>query len=131
MLLRATVAHSLYSTLSLACLPTLDHDPWCVFNLLSLPSHLRKTHRAHKHTCQWTCDHRLDFRPPTYSTAPSRVFRNIILILFHFFLRPSLFEFTRGLYVRYTTPLAEFGPDEAGRLAAAIRGVREQEAVYR
>lgn len=31
----------------------------------------------------------------------------------------------------YMTPLTELGPDEAGRLAAAIRGVREQEAAYR
>jgi hypothetical protein len=31
----------------------------------------------------------------------------------------------------YLTPLAELGPGEAGRLAAAIRGVKEQEAVYR
>ena len=31
----------------------------------------------------------------------------------------------------YMTPLAELGPGEAGRLAAAIRGVKEQEAVYR
>src|SRR6267154_4080244 len=31
----------------------------------------------------------------------------------------------------YMTPLAELGPGEAGRLAAAIRGVREQEVVYR
>lgn len=31
----------------------------------------------------------------------------------------------------YMTPLTELGPDEAGRLASAIRGVREQEAAYR
>ena len=31
----------------------------------------------------------------------------------------------------YMTPPAELGPGEAGRLAAAIRGVKEQEAVYR
>ena len=31
----------------------------------------------------------------------------------------------------YLTPLAELGPGEAGRLAAAIRGVKEQEVVYR
>jgi hypothetical protein len=31
----------------------------------------------------------------------------------------------------YMTPLAELGPGEAGRLAAAIRGVKEQEVVYR
>ena len=31
----------------------------------------------------------------------------------------------------YMTPLAELGPGEAGRLAAAIRGVKEQEIVYR
>lgn len=31
----------------------------------------------------------------------------------------------------YMTPLMELGPGEAGRLAAAIRGVREQEAAYR
>jgi Protein of unknown function (DUF3445) len=31
----------------------------------------------------------------------------------------------------YLTPLAELGPGEAGRLAAAIRGVQEQEVVYR
>jgi hypothetical protein len=30
----------------------------------------------------------------------------------------------------YMTPLAELGPGEAGRLAAAIRGVKEQEVVY-
>jgi len=29
------------------------------------------------------------------------------------------------------TPLAELGPDGAGRLVAAIRGVRGQEVVYR
>ena len=29
------------------------------------------------------------------------------------------------------TPLAELGPGEAGRLAAAIRGVKEHEVVYR
>lgn len=31
----------------------------------------------------------------------------------------------------YLTPLAELGPGEAGRLAAAIRGVKEHEVVYR
>ena len=31
----------------------------------------------------------------------------------------------------YMTPLAELGPGEAGRLAAAIRGVKEQDVVYR
>jgi len=31
----------------------------------------------------------------------------------------------------YMTPLTELGPDEARQLAAAIRGVREQEAAYR
>jgi hypothetical protein len=31
----------------------------------------------------------------------------------------------------YLTPFAELGPGEAGRLAAAIRGVKEQEAVHR
>jgi len=31
----------------------------------------------------------------------------------------------------YLTPLADLGPGEAERLAAAIRGVREQEVVYR
>ena len=31
----------------------------------------------------------------------------------------------------YMTPLAELGPGEAGRLAAAIRGVKEQEVVYK
>jgi len=31
----------------------------------------------------------------------------------------------------YMTPLAELGPGEAGRLAAAIRGLKEQEVVYR
>lgn len=31
----------------------------------------------------------------------------------------------------YMTPLAELGPGEAGRLAAAIRGVKEQDIVYR
>lgn len=31
----------------------------------------------------------------------------------------------------YMMPLMELGPGEAGRLAAAIRGVREQEAAYR
>ncbi|KAI9510949.1 hypothetical protein F5148DRAFT_975923, partial [Russula earlei] len=31
----------------------------------------------------------------------------------------------------YLTPLVELGPGEAGRLAAAIRGVKEQEVVYR
>jgi len=31
----------------------------------------------------------------------------------------------------YMTPFAELGPGEAGRLAAAIRGVKEQEVVYR
>jgi hypothetical protein len=31
----------------------------------------------------------------------------------------------------YLTPLAELGPGEARRLAAAIRGVKEQEVVYR
>lgn len=31
----------------------------------------------------------------------------------------------------YMTPLTELGPDEAGRLAAGIRGVKEQEAAYR
>jgi hypothetical protein len=31
----------------------------------------------------------------------------------------------------YLTPLAELGHGEAGRLAAAIRGVKEQDVVYR
>lgn len=31
----------------------------------------------------------------------------------------------------YLTPLVELGPGEAGRLAAAIRGVKEQDVVYR
>jgi hypothetical protein len=31
----------------------------------------------------------------------------------------------------YLTPLTELGPSEAGLLAAAIRGVKEQEVVYR
>jgi hypothetical protein len=31
----------------------------------------------------------------------------------------------------YMMPLAELGPGEAGRLAAAIRGAKEQEVVYR
>jgi Protein of unknown function (DUF3445) len=31
----------------------------------------------------------------------------------------------------YMTPLAVLGPGEAGRLAAAVRGVKEQEVVYR
>jgi hypothetical protein len=31
----------------------------------------------------------------------------------------------------YMTPLGELGPGEAGRLAGAIRGVKEQEVVYR
>ena len=31
----------------------------------------------------------------------------------------------------YLTPLTELGPGEARRLAAAIRGVKEQEVVYR
>ena len=31
----------------------------------------------------------------------------------------------------YMTPLAELEPGEAGRLAAAVRGVKEQEVVYR
>lgn len=31
----------------------------------------------------------------------------------------------------YLTPLAELGPGESGRLAAAIRGVKGQEVVYR
>ncbi len=31
----------------------------------------------------------------------------------------------------YMTPFAELGPGEAGRLAAAIRGVKEQEVVYK
>lgn len=31
----------------------------------------------------------------------------------------------------YMTPLAELGPGEAGWLAAAIRGVKEQDVVYR
>jgi heme-dependent oxidative N-demethylase alpha subunit-like protein len=30
----------------------------------------------------------------------------------------------------YMTPLAGLGPGEAGRLAAALRGVKEQEDVY-
>jgi len=29
------------------------------------------------------------------------------------------------------TPLADLGPGKAGRLTAAIRGVKEQEVVYR
>ena len=29
------------------------------------------------------------------------------------------------------TPLAELGPGEAGRLAAAIRGMKEHEVAYR
>ena len=31
----------------------------------------------------------------------------------------------------YMTPLAELGRGEAGRLAAAVRGVKEQDVVYR
>jgi hypothetical protein len=31
----------------------------------------------------------------------------------------------------YMTPLEELEPGEAGRLAAAVRGVKEQEVVYR
>jgi hypothetical protein len=31
----------------------------------------------------------------------------------------------------YMTPRAELGPGEAGRLTTAIRGVKEQEVIYR
>ena len=42
--------------------------------------------------------------------------------------RTSAIVFTIRVYL---TPLTELGPDEAGRLVAAIRGVRGQEVVYR